>query len=256
MALDEAEDLVRKLYAGDGMHTVDREVAVGHMGYRSLNGASAQVLASLSQYGLLETAGRGQVRLTSLAIDLIEPQSAEDRAKALAQAAYSPKLFAELKERFPTTIPSEANLRAYLIRQQFQPSALKAVIPAYLRTCEYLSAQNASGSPVAQSQHVSPHHQPRDVQHGGMQTSAPSVIPAIRQQPETPSGIRREVFGLEEGEVVITLPTRLSAESIEDIEAWLEIVTRKLRRMTIGLAAREPHSPAQEGAGDEGEGEV
>jgi len=48
--------------------------------------------------------------------------------------------------------------------------------------------------------------------------------------PATP-GWRREVFALDEGEVVITLPNRLPADIIEDVEAWLEIVARKLRRM-------------------------
>ena len=248
VALDEAEGLARRLFQGDGLHAVDRDVAVGHMGYSSLNGASAQMLSSLTQYALVENAGKSQLRLTSLALDLIEPQSDDDRAKAVQQAAWSPRLFSELRERFPNSTPSEGNLRAHLIRQQFTPSAIKAVIPAYLRTCEYVASIvgfESHGGVGKSGQTSGGAQRPKDTeamtQHSIAQLNPPPP-------PMLATGLRREVFGLEEGEVMITLPARLSAESIEDVEAWLKIITRKLRRVATSAvstpALREKEEPA------------
>lgn len=239
--LGDAVELARKLYVGDSTHAVDREVAVGHMGYRSLNGASAQVLASLIQYGLIEAAGKGQVRLTSLALDVLEPQSPDDCARALAQAAYSPKLFADLRDRFPNSTPSEGNLRAHLIRQQFQQAALKSVIPAYLQTCEYLAQSGASEShgqrPVHGASSLMNQRAPEPHQMDVLVQQVPATLPlpsSMRSAYGEGSGLRREVFDLDDrGEVVITLPRGLSIENVEDIEAWLDLVVRKLRRTAV-----------------------
>lgn len=241
MPLDMAIDLCREMYAGDGMNTVDREVAVEHMGYSSVNGASAQALASLSQYGLIENAGKGQVKLTPLALDIIEPTDANDKARALEQAAWAPKLFSDLREKFPNTTPSEGNLRAHLIRQQFQQSALKFVIPAYRRTCEYVAAERgleSRGQELKRPQRSDDLARLRDAPAPEIQAVVPMVIDQTPQLPgaswpatgET-SGLRREVFGLEEGEVVIILPARLSAESVMDIEEWMGVVIKKIKRM-------------------------
>ena len=235
--LGEAVDLARRLFAGDGMNAVDREVAAGHIGYSGINGASAQALASLAQYGLTETSGKGQLRLTGLALDIIEPNGDVERAKSLHQAAWTPKLFSDLRERFPNTTPSEANLRAHLIRQHFQTSALKSVIPAYLRTCEYLVEEGVSEShghtptPGVDSQSNQPLRGSPNMESQPHTRQAVAPPPHPVDPPQ--AGVRREVFGLEEGgEVVITLPNRrLSTESIEDLDAWMQIVARKLRRM-------------------------
>ncbi len=241
MPLDEAIELSRQLYAGDGMNTVDREVAVEHMGYSSLNGASAQALASLSQYGLIENAGKGQVKLTSTALDIIEPTDASDKVRAMEQAAWAPKLFADLREKFPDTTPSESNLRAHLIRQQFQQSALKLVVPAYRRTCEYVTTERESesyGQEAKRPQGSNDIVRSKEPQAMETQSVMPAAVtfPPQLQSAAVPSinetsTLRREVFGLEEGEVVITLPSRLSAESVMDIEDWLKVVTKKIKRM-------------------------
>lgn len=44
--------------------------------------------------------------------------------------------------------------------------------------------------------------------------------------------MRQDVFSLAEGEAVIHWPTPLSADSISDLEDWLELVKRKIKRST------------------------
>jgi hypothetical protein len=89
---------------------------------------------------------------------------------------------------------------------------------------------------------------------GGKGTGLPvsEIIPA--DPPENPSGqiplrnavrmpelgknaqgvkMKQDVFSVAEGEVVLSWPTPLSADSIEDLKAWLKIMERKIARSTV-----------------------
>jgi hypothetical protein len=44
------------------------------------------------------------------------------------------------------------------------------------------------------------------------------------------SGVRVEIFAIDEGAVVLQWPDNLSSASFEDFESWLKLVLRKARR--------------------------
>jgi len=232
ISLREAESFAKKIFLKDGMNAVDRESAVQHMGYSSLNGASATVLASLKQYGLVTDSGKGMLRLSEAALDLLEPESEMGRLNALRTAAFSPDLFASLRERFPDTVPSDSNLRAHLLRQGFTSAAVKSVVPSYLETCEYLTTSNviegndSNGktdldSPLADNQE----------DRATVEAPLTAVSQRLTQIPIS-SGGRRMIFDTEEGEVVFTYPDNLSEDSVQDIEEWFALVAKRLRRAT------------------------
>ena len=56
-------------------------------------------------------------------------------------------------------------------------------------------------------------------------------IVAVKQLPQKP-GMNNEVFALEEGDVVLQWPSKLSPEGFEDLEAWLKIILRKAKRVS------------------------
>lgn len=184
ISLGEAEELARKAYGSDGMNAMDREVAVKHMGYSSLNGASAQALASLKQYGLISEAGKGMVRLTDLALDVIEPQSESAKRDALRQMAFRPDLFAGLRERFPGTVPSESNLRAHLVRQQFTQAAIRNIVPAYLGTCEYVASLSEPEKHRSEDKSHSESLTSGEAgsSHGGPDSRPEAIRPGVRVQ--------------------------------------------------------------------------
>jgi len=239
VGLREAEVWARRIFDQDGLHPMDRESAAKHLGYTTLNGASASALASLKQYGLTADAGKGLLRLTPLALDILEPESDASRRAALATAAFKPELFAALQERFPERLPSEPNLRAHLLRQHFTSAAIKSVIPAYLETCEYLASAQGSertGLPVGLMQESFRSDREED------NTLTSNMLPALREErpvaPATPSPAvpaaagRRMVFDTPDGEVIITWPEGLAEEHVEDIETWLTLVTKRMRKPT------------------------
>ncbi len=144
--LSEAIGHVRKIEGLYRTSPVDREVAVKLMGYSGLSGPANHALAALAQYGLVERAGKGELRVTSLAQAILHPNSELEKRTAVRQAAFGPSLFRELHERWPGMTPPEDGVLTYLNRQGFNQSAIKPAARAYLQTLSYLEEAGASES--------------------------------------------------------------------------------------------------------------
>lgn len=55
--------------------------------------------------------------------------------------------------------------------------------------------------------------------------------------------MRQDVFSLAEGEAVIHWPTPLSDDSIRDLEDWLELVKRKIKRSAVEVSTQQIETP-------------
>ncbi len=60
---------------------------------------------------------------------------------------------------------------------------------------------------------------------------APAQTPPPTQATE--SGIRRDVFTMDEGEAILMWPSRMSPESYEDLKDWMQIQIRKMGRSVV-----------------------
>lgn len=143
LSLPDAIARVRRVFDHDRRAPLDREVVARHMGYSGLSGASDKTIGSIMQYGLLERVGKGEIRVSQIAVDIFHPDNPSDRRRALLTAAHMPTLFRSLRERFPQGIPSADALRSYLVRQNFLNRAIAPVISAYTETCQFLEQENA-----------------------------------------------------------------------------------------------------------------
>jgi hypothetical protein len=65
---------------------------------------------------------------------IFHPHTPEEKASAIREAATAPALFAELLEYFKGGLPSDDNLRAYLVRRGFSQGSLTGVIQAFRDT--------------------------------------------------------------------------------------------------------------------------
>ena len=99
-----------------------------HAGYNSLSGISLAMLSSLLKFGLLT--GRGDnTSVSDLALQIIaHPVGSDERQAAILEAAFSPNLFAAIRDHFKSRNPSDAALRAYLLTQKFLPQAVDGVV--------------------------------------------------------------------------------------------------------------------------------
>lgn len=168
-SLEDAIENVSKVFDEDRTNPVDREVVARHLGYSGLNGAADKSLATLMQYHLLEKVAKGEVRVSPLAVDILHPDKAEQKKRALVESAYSPALFSELRDRFSEGVPSQSALKSYLVRKGFNDRAIGPILTAYSKTCAFLERENAteSGSDVDQIEVESPQPDDDNVTHGG-----------------------------------------------------------------------------------------
>lgn len=181
--LSDAIAAVAKIEAQYRASKVDREIAANIIGYSALSGPANKALAALAQYGLVERAGKGEMRVTFRARAILHPDSPEEKATELRAAAFEPQLFRDLQERWPNMVPPEDGVVMFLNRKGFNQSAIRPAAKAYLQTLLFLeeeggSESHGSGSasmPESGSLQVEPEDKP--VSHTANAPNAPSTIP-------------------------------------------------------------------------------
>lgn len=146
--LSKAIDKAEQVFEEDRTNSIDRLSAANHLGYSGLNGAADKMLATLAHYGLLEPAGKGQTKITSLGMDIFAPASEESKKVALYEAGKMPNVFQMIDSHFESR-PSEGALKNWLIRENFQDRAIQPLLKSYFRTLDFLKQEGAieSGSP-------------------------------------------------------------------------------------------------------------
>lgn len=139
MSLPKAIAATRKIFDADRRNPIARETAAKHIGYTGKSGASDKALAALAHYGLTEKVGKGEVRVSQLAMDIFHPDPNDPASKdrAVLQAGMSPQLFKDLRARFPEHV-SEDSLKSYLIREGFNDTAIAPTMNAYFETLRFL----------------------------------------------------------------------------------------------------------------------
>ena len=135
ISLKEAVERIGLLFKSEQRHSAPKEVVAKGMGFGGVNGASLSAISAALKFGLLEKSGE-DFKVTDAAIEILHPHNADEKSTALLKAAFAPRLFAELVEHYNGDLPSDENLRAYLIRKGFGQNALTGVIQSYRETME------------------------------------------------------------------------------------------------------------------------
>lgn len=138
MSLPEAVDRIRTIHKAEGKNSMGRETIAKLLGFSGINGASATAISAIGKYGLLEVAGDGESRVSELAVNILYPDDSAEKQKSLAEAAFRPTLFREVREKWPDRPPSDENLRSYLVKKGFAQNALDGVIRIYRETIDNL----------------------------------------------------------------------------------------------------------------------
>jgi hypothetical protein len=143
ITLADAISRVDTLYRKEHKHPTPREVLAKDLGYGSWNGASSAVISALSKYGLLEAANKeGVFRVSEDAIDILLHHPGEpDRRRAIEKAAFKPALFSELYSVFGKSLPSDHNLRTFLLKKDFNQNTVDGVIRIYRDTIEFVNVE-------------------------------------------------------------------------------------------------------------------
>lgn len=134
ISLAEALDKVKKIYKAEHLHSASDEVIAKTLGYTGLNGRSMGVISAIKKYGLLVPEGAGY-RVSDDVVNIVELSPEEpERINAVKKAAFAPQLFSELHETYGDHLPSDSNLRHFLIKKKFNPNTADEVIKLYRDT--------------------------------------------------------------------------------------------------------------------------
>lgn len=238
ISLPKAVDLVAKLYEAAHTHKASATAVVGALGYGGLNGKSLGVISALKKYGLLESVGDSEFKVSKDALTiLVDPKTSEERAKAIVRAAFRPSLFAELRQEYGDNPPkSDEYLRAFLLKRGFVQSVVDVPIRTYRDTMAFVQqVQELAGDVPTAAPTVE--DEDDDMMANAPQTAqvaapAQPVAPAAATQ-VVPSAedMRDDVYKLPDGRAfVLRWPSKLTADEYEDFEAWISLLQRKLKR--------------------------
>ncbi len=146
-SLPEAVDAVRKIEKVYRQVAADRGEAAKLVGYAGQSGPANKALADLAAYGLVDRAGKGELRVTDRAKAILYPDNDEERQHHIEAAALEPPLWRELWEKFPNLFtPPEGGVATFLNRAGFNANTIRPAIKAYLQTLAYWQQAGASKS--------------------------------------------------------------------------------------------------------------
>jgi|SRR5450759_3223009 len=227
VSLIKAIELAGKIYKVEHTHTAAPIVVAKAIGYSGLNGASLGAISALKKYGLLDEKGK-DLKISSDALTiLVDPKDSTERIEAIRKAAFMPSLFAELQKQYGETLPSDENLRSFLLKRGFAQSMVDSPIRSYRETIGLVN-EVSSG-------YNEPHP---DIDEGNQMEQAqkekppagPMMKPATNIAPLVQEGNKQDVFSLNEGQAIIQWPANMSEDSFEDFKAWLKLLEKKIGR--------------------------
>ena len=160
-----------------------------------------------------------QIRVTKDGAKLIEGH--RETPEILRRAALVPKVHQNIWQEFGPfsgeTMPTDATLRHYLLFDH-QPPFNATAVDGFLK--EFCQTIKFGG--VGLQDHISENDEDGNGNREGVDDPPPPPPPSFKMKQDT--------FTLSEGDVVLQWPSGLSKESAEDIEDWLMLVLRKIKR--------------------------
>jgi hypothetical protein len=240
--LETAVKRAMEFYNLEHRNSANPAVALKHWGYDDpKNSYAARVLAALKQFGLMKEAGT-KVQLSELALRIIldkRPEST-DRDAALKEAALSPKIHASLRAAWTDSPPTDHNLRHDLIfKWKFNENRVDKFIQEYKETLAFAKLDSSDSLPIAGDDKANIDGEltdrfttinPPAESEKGVKTN-PSIGSTTKLFPPS-VGMNQDIYTLSGGNAALILqwPTSMTTDDIEDVELWLDMMKRKLKR--------------------------
>jgi hypothetical protein len=223
ITLADALQKARVLYDKDKRALSSLSTILTHLGFgQKLSGNAGRVISALRQFGLIEEIG-GQYRVSEGAVRIFTlSDGAPERVAAIQASAQKPAVYREVFAHYQEGLPSDANLKDFLIlKKKFNPDSVDTFIRVFKATIEFAK--------VGPGGYTEPDADPDG---GGQPTmDLDQKKPPPPPKPPAP-GVSREVFALgSNGVVALEWPDTLDAAALQDVEDWLKLVLRKLKRL-------------------------
>lgn len=148
--LKTAIEKTKEFYSVEGFNDAIIDVAVQCWGFNSGSGSGYRMIAALLNYGLFEDEGSGKnrkVRLTELGKEIVidEREDSKERIEAIRKAALNPPIYRKLYEKWGISLPSDANMKFFLIKELgFNNKKVERFIKDFRSTIEFAKFDNTS----------------------------------------------------------------------------------------------------------------
>lgn len=255
IGLRQAIEIVKKIYEKVRRNPIDREAAAKEVGYSGMTGAAAKMLSNLSHFGLIEKAGKGDLRVSEIAVEALYGHPESKKRAAIREAAFAPELFAQIRERHPDGFVSEIALRNLLKREGFAEIAITPAVNSYLNTYTFLQEQGAIESHSAG-------HELRDdssveESEGLGESGSGGLLPPLIAEPTrltipaAPAALNHERGNLMEGERIVFSEETGPAQSLRliakgELDAYLlEALEDYIKRQKKRLGSQQKSSPSE-----------
>ena len=196
-----------------------------------------RIVAALRYYGLLDYNGAGkerQIVVSEKGRNILRAQQDEVKQRFIKEAALSPKQIGFFWDEWGEDRPSDsACLDNLVLDHNFSDRGAKVFLRVYDNTISFAGLSKsdkktpedlgggAGNAPEADSAD--------DIKRAD--TSLRIQRPRVQRQKE--SGMKEDVFTLDEGDAVLQWPATLSSESYDDLKDWLSLMLRKIERQSI-----------------------
>jgi hypothetical protein len=254
LSLEEAVGKAREFWDAEKRSAAPVSAAARHWGYSVTSSSGKVVVAALLQYGLLEDSGskdNRMVKLTPRALDiLLDEVESPGRLKAIQDAARSPKIYSDLLAKWPPNeLPSDQTIKFFLLRDKgFNEGSVVGFLKDFRGTLTYAKLDKTPRIEVndAPETELGTDLEERTarVQDKDPVVNATQERAAVTLKPLPPaSGVKQDTFSLDEGQVVLQFPEKMSSDSYEDFKDWIELQLRKIKR-SIPSASSGPQQPS------------
>lgn len=250
MNIEEAIGKAQQIWSAEKRNAAPVEVVSKDWGYSPTSSSGKMAVAALLHYGLLENSGAGQqrmVKLTGRALDIILDEVADSprRVQAVKDAVRAPKLYADIMAKWPPQeLPSDQTLRFYLLREKsFNEGSIASFIKDFRASISFAKLDK---TPTIDR--TDPSQPDEDVLNAELeaetivkdqtlqaaQLEQTARTPPLARAPapviQPTAGVKQDTFSLDEGQVVLQFPEKMSKDSYEDFKDWIELQLRRIKR--------------------------
>ena len=226
--LEVALDKVRAVKSVYGRASVDGDALSKAMGYSPRSGPALQMLASLTGYDLLESGdGKGERRVSDLAVQILHYESREELARAARQAALNPPAFKMIAEKFGDHIPHEDGIVSFMCRNRFTENSAKKAAKAFIDSMTFVASLEDNERSASGDESV---HTVQASTADGAADATERSAPMLSQQGEFKEIVRGSVSG---GNAFRLFGRAdFTAEQLQDIMSMLDLQQKITRRQT------------------------
>jgi hypothetical protein len=197
---------------------------------------ASSIAAALKSFGLVEYQGSGDDLKVVLSEDgrtYLRAQQEEIKRAVLRRVALKPTAIAKYWSEWGVGRPPDpVCLDELVFKAKFSQPGAEAFLKVYDATIAYSGLSEATSGDELVDERRADGDSSKFDGATSPESKAEPVAGGLRFLKSIKRGadVRQDVFNLDEGEVLLQYPAKMSADSFEDFESWINLQLKKIKR--------------------------